>query len=179
MIRKLFSIVVSHCSDARRQRSKACNDGLADQVGSFAGDVREGCKTAFALHERHDRLFVTGADYGVDLPVTDLTEFFNRSRTLGNWAPTNDLPATALSAAEALAPLSLATKVFPVRPTLSIVRIDVLVNRFVANGQPSRNLLRTPLQVQPLSDQRTCPLIDLTGIATRLGTLLTKNISPA
>ncbi len=38
MIRKLFSIVVSHGSDALCQRSKACNDGLADQVRGFASD---------------------------------------------------------------------------------------------------------------------------------------------
>jgi hypothetical protein len=69
MICKLFSIVVSHCSDALRHRGEACNDGLADQVGIFASDVREDCKPAFALNERYDRLLVARSDHGVALAV--------------------------------------------------------------------------------------------------------------
>ena len=65
MIRKLFSIVISHCSDALRQWGEACDDGLTDQVGSFAGDVREDCKPVFAINERNDRLLVARSDLGV------------------------------------------------------------------------------------------------------------------
>ncbi len=133
-IHKLFSIVVRYCSDMLGQRSQAGNYCLADQVGSFAGDVREDCKPAFALHERVNYLFVAGADRRVAFPVTDLAACFNRSRTFGNGAPTNDLSATTLSAGVALTPLFLATKMFPRHPALCLVRVDVLVNRFVAHG---------------------------------------------
>jgi hypothetical protein len=87
MIRKLFSIIVSHCSDALHQRSQACNDGPADQVGSFVGDMREDCKPAFALHERDNRLFVARNNHDIAFPVTDLTACFNISRAFGNGAP--------------------------------------------------------------------------------------------
>ena len=177
MIRKFFSIIVSHCSDTLRQRSQACNDGLADQVRGFAGDMREDCKPAFALHERHDRLFVARTNHGVAFPVTDLTACFNRSRTFGNGAPTNDLSATTLSAGVALTPLFLTTKVFPKRPALCLISVDVLVNRFVANGQRGRDLLGTPLQIQPLSNQFARHRINLQSIAARLCSLLTKNLS--
>ncbi len=177
MIRKLFSIVVSHCYYALRQRGKARGNGLANQLGGLTGDMREDCKPAFALHERHDRLFVTGADHGVAFPVTNLTARFNRGRTFGNGAPTNDLPATTLSAGVALAPFSLATKVFPKRSALRLIGVNVLVDRFMAYWQRSCNLLRTPLQIQPLSDQGSRPMIDLKSIPTLLGSLLTKNFS--
>lgn len=177
MIRKLFSIVVSHCYDVLRRRGKARDDGLANQVGGFAGNMREDCKPAFALHERHDRLFVACTNYGIAFPVTHLTPCFNRSRTFGNGAPTNDLPAATLSAGLALAPLSLATKVFPECPSLSLVRVDVLVNRFVAHRQRGRYLFGTPLQIQPLSNQFARHRINLQSVAARLRSLLPKNLS--
>ncbi len=73
MIRKLFSIVISYCSDALRQRGQACDDGLANQVASFASNVCENGKPAFALNERHYRLLVTRIYHGVALPVAHLT----------------------------------------------------------------------------------------------------------
>ena len=177
MIRKLFSVIVNHCSDALRQGSQAYNDGLADQVGSFAGDVREDYKPAFALHERDNYLFVAGTDHCVAFPVTDLTAYFNRRRTFGNGAPTNDLPATTLSAGVALAPFSLSTKVFPKRSAMRLISVNVLVARFMAQWQRSGNLLRTPLQIQPLNDKLSGQWINLQGIAARLGSLLTNNLS--
>ncbi len=135
MICKLFSIVISYCSDALRQRGEACDDGLADQLRSLAGDVREDCKPAFALNERHDRLLVARTNHGVALPVAHLTASLNRGWTLGNGPSTNDLPTTLSPAYITFAHLFLTTKVFPKRPALGLVSIDMLVNRFVANRQ--------------------------------------------
>jgi hypothetical protein len=73
MIRKKFSIAMSHFSDELRPRGEARDDGLADQIVSFTGDGREHFKPAFALHERHDRLFTTCADHGFAFSATNLT----------------------------------------------------------------------------------------------------------
>jgi hypothetical protein len=51
------------------------------------------------------------------------------------------------------------------------------VNRFVADRQESCNLLRTPLEFKVLSDLAFRILINLKGIAARLSTFLTKQIS--
>lgn len=37
MIGKPLTIVISHCSDALRQRGEALGDGLTKQVGGFVG----------------------------------------------------------------------------------------------------------------------------------------------
>ena len=88
---------------------------------------------------------------------------------MGNGPSTNDLPATLSPTGVTFALLFLATKVFPKRPALGLISVDMLVNRFVANRQRGCDLLRTPLQLQSLSNQRLSNFVDTTSISTRFG----------
>jgi hypothetical protein len=108
-------------------------------------------------------------------PVTTLTARFNRCRTLGNGASTNGLIATTLSAGITFTAFFLTTKVFPKRPASRLVSVDVLVSRFVADGQRSCNLLWTSLQIQSLRDQLSLQRINLQGVAARSSALLAEN----
>ena len=166
MLSKLFSIVLIHCSDALRQRNKTCDDGLADLVESFAGNMREGCKPAFALHERDICLFVARTDRGIAYPLIHRTARCNRGRSFGNGASTNDLVATTLSAGLELAPFLMAMKVFPKRSALCHNSVSVLVDRFMAPWQRNCNLLESPLQDQPFS--ASCRITGSIGRAIRL-----------
>lgn len=176
MISKLFAIIVGHCFDTVGQRLKTRDDCLTDQVGRFAGDVGEDCKSTFAFNQRHDGLFMTRPDNRIAFPVTYLTAGFNRSRTLGNGAPANDLPPTAFAAGIAFTPFLLATQMFPQRTALSLVCVNMLVNRFVTNRQGSCNLLRAPLKFELLSDLGSRSWINLKGVAARLRSFLAKQI---
>ena len=124
-------------------------------------------------HPTDSRLLgVAHSDHGVALPVAHLTASLNRGWTLGNGPSTNDLPATVSPTGVTFALLFLTTKVFPKRPTLSLVSIDMLVNRFVANRQTGGNLFWTPLKLQSLCNQRPDSFAHTTSITTRLGSRL-------
>ena len=111
------------------------------------------------------------------LPGAHLTASLNRGWTLRNGAPTNDLPATLSPSGVTFTLLFLATKLFPKRPALGLISVDMLVNRFVANRQRGGDLLGAPLQTQPLSNQRPGSFIDTTSITTRLASLLVTLVS--
>jgi hypothetical protein len=118
---------------------------LTDHVGRFASHVSQIGKPTSAFNQRHDCLLMTWADDRIYLPVTDLAAGFNRGRTLGNGAPTNDLATAVLTSSIALAQFLLAAKVFPKRTAFSLLCISMPVNSFVADRHESCNLHRTQL----------------------------------
>jgi hypothetical protein len=59
-----------------------------------------------------------------------------------------DLPSAVPSASKGFSLLLLAAQVLPKRLPLSFIRINMLINGFMDNGQPRGNLLWTPLHEQ-------------------------------
>ncbi len=89
---------------------------------------------------------MSGTNDGVAFPMTHLFPRFNVQGSLAQRPSVGDLSSAISSAVIALTLLLLAAQALPKRPAFSLVRINMLINGFMADGQPRGNLLWTPLQ---------------------------------
>ena len=85
--------------------------------------------------------------------------------------PVGDLPASISPTRIALPLLLLAAQTLPKNSALSLLRINMLVKRLMADGQYCCNLLRTPLHAHQRTGFFPYPRLYGWGIATVLRTL--------
>jgi hypothetical protein len=103
---------------------------------------------ALALDHRHVSTFVAGNNHGIAFPMTYLASSFNVQGTIAQRSSVGDLPSTVSSPGIAFSPLLMTAQVLPKCSPQSLVRINMLINGFMADGQLRGNLLRTPLNAQ-------------------------------
>ena len=91
---------------------------------------------------------MAGTNDGVALPMTHLSSCFNVQGPLTQRPSVGDLSSPVPPTCIALPLLLLAAQVLPKRSPLSLVRIHMLINGFMADGQLRGNLFGTPLHAQ-------------------------------
>ena len=103
-------------------------------------------EAALALDHRHNGPLMVRANDRVAFPVAHLLSSFDMRRPITQGASVRDLAPSVPTARVALSLLLLAAKVLPQRAASSLVRVNMLVKRLMADWQLACNLLRAPLQ---------------------------------
>ena len=103
--------------------------------------------------------------------MTNLLPSFNMQGSFAQRPSIGDLPPTVTSARITFPLLLLAAQTLPKNSALSLVRINMLVHRLMADRQSCCNLLRTPLHAHQRTSFFPYPRLNGWGIATVLRTL--------
>ncbi len=109
VIGKLFAVVHRQSLHPGVQGQEPGFNGSAHQISRLVGHLGQHSKSAFALHQRHDGLFVRSANDGVAFPVLHLFAIFNVAGSLADRATVGDLSAPVTPAQMAFAPGFLAS----------------------------------------------------------------------
>lgn len=102
--------------------------------------------TRLTLGEVDDGLLAASADEGVTLPMANQAAGLDGLRAQGNRPATGDMAAQASARGIAFAALFLTSEEAPRRSAGSLVGIDALVDRLMADRQMRGDLLGTVLQ---------------------------------
>ena len=146
--RKFFTVVVGQRFNPVRKGLEPFNNGFADQLGCLVSHLDYDPEAALALDHRHNGPLVVRADDRVAFPMAHLLSSFDMRRPITQGASVRDLAPSVPTARVALSLLLLAAKVLPQRAASSLVRINMLVKRLMADWQLACNLLRAPLQLK-------------------------------
>ena len=144
--RKFFTVVVGQRFHPVRKGLEPFNNGPADQVGCLVSHLDYDPEAALALDHRHNGPLMVRANDRVAFPVAHLLSSFDMRRPITQGAPMWNLAPPVPPARIALSLLLLAAKVLPQRAASSLVRVNMLVKRLMADWQLTCNLLRAPLQ---------------------------------
>jgi hypothetical protein len=107
-------------------------------------------KATLSVYHRHKSALTVGANHGVRLPVTHLLSKLNVNGPIAQGASVHLTPFS-LKARLALSLFILAAIVFPQRAALSVVRINMLVKRFITSWQFACNLIRAQVQLNQVA----------------------------
>ena len=107
-------------------------------------------EAALTLDHRHNGPLMVRANDRVAFPVAHLLSSFDMRRPITQGESVRDLAPSFPPARVALSILLLAAKVLPQRAASSLVRVNMLVKRLMADWQLASNLLKTPLQAQQI-----------------------------
>ena len=103
--------------------------------------------------------------------MTHLAPSFNMQGSFAQRPSVGDLPPPISPTRITLSLLLLPAQTLPKNSALSLVRINMLIQRLMADGQSCCNLLRTPLHAHQRTGFFPYPRINGWGIATVLRTL--------
>src|SRR5271167_1619031 len=125
-----------------------CAGGRTRQLGDFG-------QLGFALDQREQAAFVSGADDGVALPVSQTGFARDNGRTLGNVDSIGDQAASGVLAGTPVITFSSSPKTAPQVAAIAFVIPDHLVDAFMAQldalfAQPAADLLRRPAHLAQL-----------------------------
>ena len=127
---------------------------------------------ALAFNQRDHRLTVARANDRVAFPMPHLLASLNVCWTITNGAAICNLPASVTPAQVAFTPGLLAAQALVQLAPIGLVGINMLVHRFMADGQLVGNLFGAPLNAQVERHLRPHPRLHPLGIAAALRTLL-------
>ena len=148
--RKLFAVIVGQRFDATCKGLEPFDNGVTDQLGCLVSHLDYDPEAALALDHRHNGPLMVRANDRVAFPVAHLLSSFDMRRPITQGASVRDLAPSVPTARVALSFLLLAAKVLPQRAASSLVRVNMLVKRLMADWQLACNLLRAPLQAQQI-----------------------------
>ena len=103
--------------------------------------------------------------------MTHLASIFNMQGPIAQRPSVGDLPPSISPTRVTLSLLLQAAQTLPKNSALSLVRINMLVKRLMADGQSCCNLLRTPLQLQQRTGFFPYPRLNGWGIPTVMRSL--------
>ena len=129
------------------------------------------CIPTLAFDHRHDCTFVACTNDAIAFPMTHLASIFNMQCPIAQRPPVGDLPVSISPTRIALPLLLLEAQTLPKNSGLSLVSINILVKRLMADGQSCCNLLRTPLHAHQRTGFFPYPRLNGCGIANVLRTL--------
>ena len=105
---------------------------------------------ALALDHRHDSTFMVGTNHGIALPMTHLFSRFNVQGPFTQRPSAGNLSSAITSTCIAFFLLLLTAHVLPKCSLLSVVRINMLTNNFIAYRQLRGNLLKNRLHAHQI-----------------------------
>ncbi len=148
---KFFTVFIIQCFHPFRKWLKHFNIGPADQVGSLVSHLDYDPEAALALDHRHNDPLMVRANDRVAFPMDHLLSGFDMRRPITQGAPMRDLDPPVPPSGIALSLLLLATKVLAQHAASSLVKVNILVKRLMAEWHLACNLLRAPIQFKQLA----------------------------
>ena len=148
MVGELLAVVIGERVDKVGMRLQYCEQGVRDGLCGLVGSLGNDAVACPALRKREQDRAAGLADHGVGLPVSGAGAFLDDLRPLVDRNPTPDLAPAVITPVAFPAPL-LATQVGMEITATALVRIDILVDPFVADllarllRQPTADLLQS------------------------------------
>ena len=169
MIRKFLPIVQGDRVNQAVKWLERFNHGSAYQLSSLVLNFEQFCIPAFPLHQGDDRLLVPSSYDRIALPVPDLKPQINHGRALVNRASIGDLAPSLPAASVTLSSFLLAAQMHEQLTSTLLIRIDMAVDRFMANVHGASNLLWTPFLSHQVKGRLKRINTDLFGISASQG----------
>ena len=169
MIHKFLPIVQGDGVNQAIKWLERFNHGSAYQLSSLVRNFEQFCIPTFPLHQGDDRLLVPSSYNRIALPVPDLKPQNNPSRTLLNRSSVGDLAPSLPAASVTLSSFLLAAQMHEQLTSTLLIRIDMAVDRFMANVHGASNLLWTPFLSHQVKGRLECVNTDLFGISASQG----------
>ena len=170
MIHKYLPIVQGDRVNQAVKWLERFNHSSAYQLSSLVRNFEQFCIPAFPFHQGDDRLLVPSSYERITLPVPDLKPQINPSRTLVNRSSVGDLAPSLPAASVTLSSLLLAAQMHKQLTSTVLVRIDMAVDRFMANVHGASNLFWTPFLSHQVKGRLKRVNSDLFGISASQGT---------
>ena len=123
--------------------------------------------SALLLHQGHNSLLMPGTNHRIALPLSYGPALFNICWTLADRASIDNLTSSLNPTVISLFSLLLTSQILPKSPSISFIRIDMVIKRFMANWQFCSDLLGAKLLRNALKGRFEHTRLNAPGIATK------------